>query len=94
MKIIYKNIEFPYEVTNLERIIDGKYFKINLQDDSQEIHVHLDNEQMLLEFSKSLKRNCCYLQDLETESYIETSIDLEKFVSSFNEGYKLNATIQ
>lgn len=94
MKLIYKDIQFPYETTNLERIIDGKYFKINSIDGSKEIHVCLDNEQMLLEFSKSLKRNCCYLKDLETETYIETSIDLEKFVASFNEGYKLNATIQ
>ena len=31
MKIVYKDLQFPYEATNLERIIDGKYFK-NWQD--------------------------------------------------------------
>ena len=55
MNIIYQDLVFPFKETNLERIIDGKYFKINLHDNSQEIRVHLDNEMMLLEFSKSLK---------------------------------------
>lgn len=94
MKIIYKDLQFPYETTNLERIIDGKYFRINLQDESKEIQVHLDNEVMLLEFSKNLKRDCSYFKDLESTSYMEISIDLEKFVKHFNEGYSLNATIQ
>lgn len=94
MKIVYKDLQFPFESTNLERIIDGKYFKINLHDGSQEIHVHLDNERMLLEFSKNLKRDCSYLKDFENTAYVETIIDLEKFVQHFNEGYKLNATIQ
>ncbi len=58
MKLIYKDYVFPFHETNLERIIDGKYFKVNKKDHSLAIHVQLDNEQMLLEFSKSLKATC------------------------------------
>lgn len=94
MNIIYQDLVFPFKETNLERIIDGKYFKINLHDGSQEIRVHLDNEMMLLEFSKSLKASCGLLNDYEKEPYIITTIDLEIFLQGFNERYKLNATIE
>ena len=94
MNIIYQDLVFPFKETNLERIIDGKYFKINLHDNSQEIRVHLDNEMMLLEFSKSLKASCGLLNDYEKEPYIIATIDLEVFLQGFNERYKLNATIE
>lgn len=94
MNIVYQNLVFPFKETNLERIIDGKYFKINLKDNSQELHVCLENEMMLLEFSKSLKATCGLLQDYETEAYIQTAIDLEAFIQKFNNGYHLNAAIQ
>ena len=94
MNIVYQDLVFPFKETNLERIIDGKYFKINLNDESQELHVYLENEMMLLEFSKSLKATCGLLQDYEKESYIQTIIDLEAFVNQFNEGYHLDAAIE
>ncbi len=93
MKLIYKDFIFPFQETNLERIIDGKYFKVNKKDDSLAIHVQLDNEQMLLEFSKSLKATCGFLRDQETEPYIGTYIDLQVFVDEFNKRYNLNAEI-
>lgn len=94
MNIIYKNIIFPFKSTNLERIIDGKYFRINLHDESQEIKVMLENEMMLLEFSKSLKATCSLLQDYEKEPFIITNIDLEIFLSEFNARYKLEAVVE
>ena len=93
MKLIYKDFVFLFKQTNLERIIDGKYFKVNTMDDSLSLHVQLDNEQMLLEFSKSLKATCGLLRDQETEAYIGTSIDLQMFVDEFNKRYNLNAEI-
>ncbi|WP_286925969.1 MULTISPECIES: hypothetical protein [Lysinibacillus] len=93
MKLIYKDIIFPFQETNLERIIDGKYFKVNTMDNSRSLHVQLDNEQMLLEFSKSLKATCGFLRDQETEPYIDTYIDLQIFVDEFNKRYNLNAEI-
>ncbi|MDM5234586.1 hypothetical protein [Lysinibacillus pakistanensis] len=93
MKLIYKDIIFPFQETNLERIIDGKYFKVNTMDNSRSLHVQLDNEQMLLEFSKSLKATCGFLRDQETEPYIGTYIDLQIFVDEFNKRYNLNAEI-
>lgn len=93
MKLIYKDIIFPFQETNLERIIDGKYFKVNTMDNSRSLHVQLDNEQMLLEFSKSLKATCGFLRDQETEPYIGTYIDLQIFVDEFNKCYNLNAEI-
>ena len=93
MNIVYKDLVFPFEHTNLERIIDGKYFKINTLDNSKKLHVCLDNEQMLLEFSKSLKASCGLMQDYETDPFIVVNIDLETFVSGFNERYSLQATI-
>lgn len=93
MNLIYKELVFPFKKTNLERIIDGKYFKVNTMDNRQEIQVQLDNEQMLLEFSKSLKATCGLLQTYETEPYTCVTIDLEKFVASFNARYQLNAVI-
>ncbi|OCS88483.1 hypothetical protein [Caryophanon tenue] len=96
MNIIYKHYKFPFEDTNLERIIDGEYFKIDREDyeDEEAIVVHLNNERMLLEFSKSLKATCGLVQDCETMSYIEANLKLEDFVQHFNKLYKLNATIQ
>lgn len=94
MNIVYKNLVFPFKETNLERIIDGRYFKINKRDQSQEIRVHLENEMMLLEFSKSLKATCSLLQDYEKEPYIITTIDLQIFLEEFNKRYKLKATIE
>jgi len=93
VKLIYKDIIFPFQETNLERIIDGKYFKVNTMDNSRSLHVQLDNEQMLLEFSKSLKATCGFLRDQETEAYIGTYIDLQIFVDEFNKRYNLNAEI-
>lgn len=93
MKLIYKDYVFPFHETNLERIIDGKYFKVNTLDDSLSLHIQLDNEQMLLEFSKSLKATCGLLRDHETEPYIGTYIDLQIFVDEFNKRYNLNAKI-
>lgn len=93
MKLIYKDFVFPFHETNLERIIDGKYFKVNTLDDSLSLHIQLDNEQMLLEFSKSLKATCGLLRDQETEPYIGTYIDLQVFVDEFNKRYNLNAKI-
>lgn len=93
MKLIYKDIIFPFQETNLERIIDGKYFKVNTMDNSRSLHVQLDNEQMLLEFSKSLKATCGFLRDQETEPYIGTYIDLQIFVDEFNKRYNLHAEI-
>ncbi|WP_409370139.1 hypothetical protein [Lysinibacillus sp. 38-6] len=93
MKLIYNDYVFPFKETNLERIIDGKYFKVNTLDDSLSLHIQLDNEQMLLEFSKSLKATCSFLRDLETEPYIGTYIDLQLFVDEFNKRYNLNAKI-
>lgn len=94
MNIIYKEYVFPFKETNLERIIDGKYFRINLHDESKEIKVMLENELMLLEFSKSLKATASLLQDYEKEPYIIINIDLEIFVSEFNARYKLNAVVE
>lgn len=96
MNLIYKNFKFPFEETNLERIIDGKYFKINreLEEDEAAIVVHLDNERMLLEFSKSLKATCGLIQDCESMPYIEANLKLEEFVAHFNRLYHLNAEIQ
>lgn len=93
MKLIYNDYVFPFKETNLERIIDGKYFKVNTLDDSLSLHIQLDNEQMLLEFSKSLKATCSFLRDQETEPYIGTYIDLQLFVDEFNKRYNLNAKI-
>ncbi|MGE7912806.1 hypothetical protein [Lysinibacillus xylanilyticus] len=93
MKLIYKDFVFPFRETNLERIIDGKYFKVNTKDNALSLHVQLDNEQMLLEFSKSLKATCGFLRDQETEAYIGTYIDLQIFVDEFNKRYNLNAEI-
>lgn len=93
MNLIYKDLVFPFNDTNLERIIDGKYFKVNTMDNTKEIQVQLDNEQMLLEFSKSLKATCGLLQTYETEAYICVTIDLVAFVKEFNERYQLNAII-
>lgn len=93
MKLIYKDYVFPFHKTNLERIIDGKYFKVNTLDDSLSLQIQLDNEQMLLEFSKSLKATCGLLRDQETEPYIGTYIDLQVFVDEFNKRYNLNAKI-
>lgn len=94
MNIIYKDYVFPFKQTNLERIINGKYFRINLHDESQEIKVMLENEMMLLEFSKSLKATASLLQDYEKEPFIITNIDLEIFVDEFNKRYKLNAIVE
>ena len=94
MNIIYKDLVFPFKNTNLERIIDGKYFKINTLDNQQELRICLDNEQMLLEFSKSLKATCGLMQDYETEPFIAVNIDLETFVDGFNDRYTLQATIE
>ncbi len=93
MKLIYKDFVFPFEKTNLERIIDRKYFKVNTLDDSLSLQIQLDNEQMLLEFSKSLKATCGFLRDQETEPYIGTYIDLQLFVDEFNKRYNLDAKI-
>ncbi|MGY3187894.1 hypothetical protein [Lysinibacillus sp. TE18511] len=93
MKLIYKDFVFPFQETNLERILYGKYFKVNTKDDSLSLHIQLDNEQMLLEFSKSLKATCGFLRDQETEAYIGTYIDLQIFVDEFNKRYNLNAEI-
>ena len=93
MKLVYKDYVFPFHETNLERIVDGKYFKVNTLDDSLSLQVQLDNEQMLLEFSKSLKATCGLLRDQETEPYIGTYIDLQVFVDEFNKRYNLNAKI-
>ena len=94
MNIVYKDLVFPFNNTNLERIIDGKYFKINTLDEQQKLHVYLDNEQMLLEFSKSLKATCGRLQDYETDPFISVTIDLDTFVGDFNNRYKLQATVK
>lgn len=94
MNIVYKDLVFPFKNTNLERIIDGKYFKINTLDYKQELHICLDNEQMLLEFSKSLKASCSLMQDYETDPFIEVNINLDTFVDGFNERYSLSATIE
>lgn len=94
MNIVYKDLVFPFKNTNLERIIDGKYFKINTLDNKKELRICLDNEQMLLEFSKSLKASCGLLQDYETDPFIEVSLNLNTFVSGFNERYSLTATIE
>ena len=93
MNIVYKDSVFPFKNTNLERIIDGKYFKITTLDQQQKLHIYLDNAQMLLEFSKSLKATCGKLQDYETDPFITVNIDLNAFVKGFNERYKLAATI-
>ncbi len=94
MNIVYQQLVFPFKETNLERIVDGKYFKIILKDHSQKLRVCLENEMMLLEFSKSLQAMCCLLQDYEKESYIQTVINLEAFIEKFNEGYHLNVAVQ
>lgn len=96
MNLIYEQFKFPFEDTNLERIIDGKYFKIDREhvEDEDAIIVHLDNERMLLEFSKSLKATCGIIQDCETAPYIEANLKLDDFVHEFNKLYKLNAEIQ
>ncbi|MEY9970061.1 hypothetical protein ABH966_000423 [Lysinibacillus sp. RC46] len=93
MKLIYKDYVFPFQETNLERIIDGKYFKVNTKDNSLSLHIQLDDEQMLLEFSKSLKTTCGFLCDQETEPYIGIYVDLQIFVDEFNKRYNLNAEI-
>ncbi|MEC1179837.1 hypothetical protein P9B03_15160 [Metasolibacillus meyeri] len=93
MYIRYQNLIFPFEDTNLERIVDEGYFKINLRDKPQEVRVNLENELMLLEFSKSLKATCSYLRDFKKEPYIMVAIDLEVFVDEFNKRYKLDAVI-
>lgn len=93
MKLLYKDYVFPFHETNLERIIDGKYFKVNTLDGSLSLQIQLDHEQMLLEFSKSLKATCGLLRDYETEPYIGTYIDLQVFVDEFNKRYNLNAKI-
>lgn len=93
MNLVYDELIFPFDETNLERIIDQNYFKINLLNGTQELQLHLTNEWMLLEFSKSLKAACGYVKDLETESYIRTSIDLQDFIARFNKLYKLNITV-
>lgn len=93
MKLIYKDYVFPFQETNLERIIDDKYFKINTKDHSLSLHIQLDDEQMLLEFSKSLKATCGFLREQETEPYIGIYIDLQIFVDEFNKRYNLNAEI-
>ena len=94
MNIVYQHLVFPFKETNLKRIIDGKYFMINLKDGSQELHICLENEMILLEFSKSLKATWGLLQDYEKEAYIQTMLDLEAFVQKFNEGYQLNTAVQ
>ncbi|MEO4052185.1 hypothetical protein [Solibacillus sp. CAU 1738] len=94
MNIIYENLVFPFKETNLERIIDDRYFKINLRDAPQELRIHLESEMMLLVFSKSLKATCSLLQDYEKEPFIITTIDLNIFLDEFNKRYKLNATIE
>lgn len=94
MNIIYKQLVFPFEQTNLERILDKYYFKINLVDNSQQVNIHLHNDMMLLEFSKSIKAACGKVRDFETRSYIPVAIDLETFVATFNSRYNLNATIE
>ncbi|MCT6923241.1 hypothetical protein [Metasolibacillus sp.] len=93
MYIRYQDLIFPFVETNLERIVDEGYFKINLRDKPQEVHVHLNNELMLLEFSKSLKATCSYLRDFKKEPYIMVAIDLEVFVDEFNKRYKLDAVV-
>ena len=93
MNILYKDYVFPFKETNLERIIDGKYIRINSRDESQEIKLILENELMLLEFSKSLKATASLLQDYEKEPFIVTNIDLEIFLNEFNNRYKLSAEI-
>lgn len=93
MYIRYQNLIFPFDDTNLERIVEERYFKINLHNKEQEIRVHLENELMLLEFSKSLKATCSYLRDYQTEPYIMVAIDLEIFVDEFNKRYKLDAVV-
>jgi len=93
MKLIYKDYVFPFQETNLERIIDDKYFKINTKDNSHSLHIQLNDEQMLLEFSKSLKATCGFLREQETEPYIGIYIDLQIFVNEFNKRYNLNAEI-
>lgn len=94
MNLIYKQLVFPFEQTNLERIFDKYYFKINLLDNTQQLHIHLQNDLMLLEFSKSIKAACGKVRDFEAHSYIPVAIDLEAFVATFNERYKLAATIE
>ncbi|TQR32795.1 hypothetical protein C7Y47_11755 [Lysinibacillus sphaericus] len=54
MKLIYKDYVFPFQETNSERIIEGKNFKVTT-DNSLSLHRQLDDEQMLLAFSKSIK---------------------------------------
>lgn len=93
MKLIYKEYVFQFHETNLERILEGKYFKVSTLDDSLSLQIQLDHEQMLLEFSKSLKATCGLLRDHETEPYIGTYIDLQVFVDEFNKRYNLNAKI-
>lgn len=93
MNLLYEELVFPFPNTNLERIIDEKYFKINLREGAQEIRVHLNNELMLLEFSKSLKATCSLVKEHETESYIHAAIDLKDFIAQFNARYKLDATV-
>ena len=93
MNLLFENLVFPFHETNLERIIEENYFKINLRNGAQEIRIHLNNEMMLLEFSKSLKATCGYVKDLETESYIHASIDLHDFIAQFNARYKMEATV-
>lgn len=94
MNLIYKQLVFPFEQTNLERILDKYYFKINLVDHSQQVNIHLENDMMLLEFSKSIKAACGKVRDFEKRSYIPVAIDLEAFVAAFNNRYKLDATIE
>lgn len=94
MNLIYQQLVFPFEQTNLERIIDEQYFKINLRDAPQQLNILINDELLLLEFSKSLKAACGKVRDFEQDSYIPTAIDLQAFVQLFNERYKLNATVE
>ena len=94
MNIIYKSTIFPLAQTNLERVIENNYFLISLNDQSQQLKIMLENELMLLEFSKSLKATAGLLKDYETEPYMVMNIDLEIFLAEFNRRYKLNAIVE
>lgn len=94
MNILYKSLTFPLDNTNLERVIENNYFLINLNDDSQQLKIMLENELMLLEFSKSLKATASLLKDYEKEPYMIMNIDLEIFLAEFNRRYNLNAVVE
>ncbi|MFJ3386541.1 hypothetical protein [Lysinibacillus sp. NPDC086135] len=91
MKLIYKDYVFPFQETNLERIIEGKNFKVTTKDNSLSLHRQLDDEQMLLAFSTSIKTTSDFLCNQETEPYVGIYIDLKIF--EFNKQYNLNAEI-